>query len=40
MGLLEVASDILTGIVQEISSVFSEPSTEDDWSNYDSITPA
>ena len=40
MGLLEVTSDIMIGVTVEISDVFTEPITINDWSNYDSVTPA
>jgi hypothetical protein len=37
-GLVLVASDVLHGIFQEISSVFVEAS-EEDWDAYDAVTP-
>jgi hypothetical protein len=38
-GLLEVASDILAGIFEEISFAFT-PADPEDWDIYDTVTPA
>ena len=38
-GLLEVASNILPGVTKRISFVFGEE-TEEDWEDYDIVTPA
>ena len=39
VGMMEIASDILTGIYEPISDVFGE-STDTYWDLYNSITPA
>lgn len=38
VGLLAVASDILSGVYEEVSSVFSGEPTEDDWADYDVVS--
>lgn len=38
-GLLEVASDIIHGIFEEVAFAFTEAG-EEDWDVYDTVTPA
>ena len=38
MGLLEVASDVLSGITVAESEVFSESGTREDWAVYDAVS--